>query len=112
MLSVAFCREAMRCYVGELDPRNPIASPLYADLRGLPPLLIHVGTHELLLDDSVRFARKASQAGVDVTLRVWDGMWHVFHSFDVPEARAALREIGEFMRAHLSADAGRRVSRA
>jgi acetyl esterase/lipase len=101
MLSVAFCRLAAHSYLGDRDPRHPLASPLHADLRGLPPLLIHVGTHELLLDDSVRFAHKASSAGVEVTLRVWDGMWHVFHSFEVPEARAAIHEIGAFMREHL-----------
>jgi acetyl esterase/lipase len=101
MLSVAFCQQAVRSYVGDLDPCTPLASPLHADLRGLPPLLIHVGTHELLLDDSIRLADKATKAGVEVTLRVWDGMWHVFHGFDVPEARAAVREIGLFMQTHL-----------
>ena len=101
MLSLAFCQQAVRSYVGEYDPCTPLASPLHADLRGLPPLLIHVGTHELLLDDSIRLADKARKAGVEVTLRVWDGMWHVFHGFEVPEARAAVREIGLFMREHL-----------
>jgi epsilon-lactone hydrolase len=110
MLSVDFCRQAVSSYVGALDPCTPLASPLHADLHGLPPLLIHVGTHELLLDDSIRFAEKASKAGVEVTLRVWDGMWHVFHGFDVPEARAAVDEIGVFMRAHLSVS-GRATAR-
>jgi acetyl esterase/lipase len=101
MLSQDFCRLAARSYLGDRDPRHPLASPLHADLRGLPPLLIHVGTHELLLDDSLRLAQKASAAGVEVTLRVWDGMWHVFHSFEVPEARAAVHEIAAFMRGHM-----------
>jgi acetyl esterase/lipase len=101
LLSVAFCRSALGAYAGGCDPRTPLVSPLHAELHGLPPLLIHVGTHELLLDDSIRFAAKAEKAGVEVTLRVWDGMWHVFHAFEVPEARAAVRDIGVFMRSQL-----------
>ena len=53
-------------------------SPLYADLHGLPPILIQVGDHEILLDDSLRFAEKARAAGVDITLHVWEGMVHCF----------------------------------
>jgi acetyl esterase/lipase len=98
MLGLAFCRKVTGWYLGDHDPRSPSASPLYADLRGLPPLLIHVGTHELLLDDSVRFAAAAERAGVDAQLKVWDGMWHVFHAFDMPEADAAVAEIGAFIR--------------
>src|SRR5258706_16002847 len=60
------------------DPCNPLASPLYADLTGLPPLLIQVGDRETVLDDSTMFADKARAAGVDVELQVWDGMVHVF----------------------------------
>jgi acetyl esterase/lipase len=71
---------------------------LFADLRGLPPMTIHVGTHELLLDDSVRLAKRAREQGVAATLRVWDGMWHVFHMFDVPEAHACVRDIAAFIR--------------
>ena len=71
---------------------------MFADLRGLPPIAIHVGTHELLLDDSLRFAKRAREQGVDVTLRVWDGMWHVFHMFNVPESHACVREIASFIR--------------
>ena len=66
-------------------------------MRGLPPISIHVGTHEMLLDDSRRFAEKARAQGVDVSLKVWEGMWHVFHMFDVPEAHACVREIGAFL---------------
>lgn len=111
MLTAAFCRQAVRCYVGDADPRTPLASPLHAELHGLPPLLVHVGTNELLLDDAVRFADKAERAGVDVTLRVWDGMWHVFHGFECPESRAALREIGAFVRAQLGDGAAQPAER-
>lgn len=102
-LSQAFCRQAVRLYVGDNDPRSPDLSPLFAELHGLPPMLIHVGTHELLLDDAVQFARKAELAGVEVKLRVWEGLWHVFHGFDVPEAHEAAQEIGAFVRARLDA---------
>jgi len=64
---------------------------------------LHVGTHELFLDDTLRLATKARAAGVDVTLHVWQGMWHVFHTFAlVPEAREAVEEIGRFVRDHLT----------
>jgi acetyl esterase/lipase len=87
-------------YVGEQDPRQPLLSPLYADLRGLPPILLHVGTDEILLDDSTRFAERARAAGVDARLVVWPQMWHVFHVFApfLPEARKAIAQVGEFVR--------------
>ncbi|NWF69848.1 MAG: alpha/beta hydrolase, partial [Chloroflexi bacterium] len=88
----------LRYYIGSHDPRHPLLSPLYADLRGLPPLLIHVGDDEILLSDSTRLAEKATDAGVDVTLKIWPGMWHVFHFFAplLPEARQALAEMGAY----------------
>ena len=83
-------------YLGEHDRRAPTASPLFADLAGLPPLLIQVVTGELLLDDARRFAERAEAAGVDVTLDEWDDVFHVWHSFAdlLPEARAAFDAIG------------------
>jgi len=89
-----------RAYLGGADPRTPLASPLFADLAGLPPLLIHVGSAETLLDDSTRFAERARAAGADVTLEVWDDMVHVWHAFTfiLPEARQALERIGAFLR--------------
>lgn len=107
LLTVPFCRQAITMYLGEQDRRMPRASPLFADLHALPPLLIHVGTHEMLFDDATRFVEKARSAGVDVTLKIWDGMWHLFHAFDVPEASQAIAEIGTFMKAHLDAAAAR-----
>ena len=88
-------------YLGGLDPRTPLAAPLYAELSGLPPLLIQVGSAEMLLDDSTRLAERARKAGVDVTLEVWDDMIHVWHVFAtlLPEARQAIDGIGTFVRA-------------
>ncbi|GLF99988.1 hydrolase [Alicyclobacillus hesperidum subsp. aegles] len=90
-------RKAPALYTAEETLTHPLASPLYADLQGLPPLLIHVGDHECLLDDSVRYADKARAAGVSVTLHIWEEMWHVFQSFPMPEADAAIAEIGRFV---------------
>jgi acetyl esterase/lipase len=86
-------------YAREHDLKLPFISPLYADLRGLPPLLLQVGTEETLLDDSTRLAERARVAGVDVALEVWKGMIHVFQlsAILVPEARRAIERIGEFM---------------
>ncbi|HEY7983999.1 MAG TPA: alpha/beta hydrolase [Ktedonobacterales bacterium] len=91
-------------YVGpDGDTRAPLASPLYADLRGLPPTLIQVGDHEILLDDSTRLAERARAAGVAVTLEIWPEMWHVFESLAgyLPEADQAIGKIGAFMRTRL-----------
>jgi monoterpene epsilon-lactone hydrolase len=92
-----------KLYLGDCDPRTPLASPLYADLRGLPPLLIQVGSAEVLLDDATRLADRASAAGVDTTLEVWPEMIHVWHSFApmLPEGRQAIEGIGKFIRIHL-----------
>ncbi len=87
---------------GKAEPLSPLASPLYGDLAGLPPLLIQVGDAEVLLDDSTRIAERAKQAGVDATLEVWPEMPHVFHAFApfLPEATQAIERIGAFVRKH------------
>ena len=84
-----------KLYLGDRDPRTPLASPLYADLRGIPPLLIQVGSAEVLLDDSTRLADRVSAAGVDTTLEVWPEMIHVWQSFAsiLPEARQAIERV-------------------
>jgi acetyl esterase/lipase len=89
-----------QAYLGTADAKLPLASPLFADLRGLPPLLVHVGTAEVLLDDSIRFAERARAADVDVTLDEWDDMVHVWHAFAafLPEAREAMQRVGAFLR--------------
>ncbi len=87
-------------YLSGCDACDPLASPLYADLSGLPPLLIQVGTREVLLDDSTRLADLAEREGVQVELEVWDGMWHVWQFFCpiMPESTDAIRKIGRFCR--------------
>jgi monoterpene epsilon-lactone hydrolase len=92
--------EMARAYLGDRDRRTPLASPLFADLRGLPPLLIHVGSDEVLLDDAVQLSERAKQAGVTATLEVWDRMIHVWHWFlpMLEEAESAVSGIGRFVR--------------
>jgi acetyl esterase/lipase len=93
-------------YLGGADPRHPLASPLYAELRGLPPLLIHVGSHEVLLDDSTRLADRAQAAGVTVTVRHWPVVPHVWQLFKfLPEARQSMDEAARFLLAALDAPA-------
>lgn len=86
-------------YLDEEDPRNPLASPVYANLEGLPPILIQTGGNEDLLDDSITFAKRAKEAGVDVTLDIWDDMFHVFQATFAltPEGKQALQKIGEYI---------------
>jgi acetyl esterase/lipase len=88
---------------GQGDPCDPLVSPLYADLAGLPPLLIQVGDRETVLDDSVMLADLARAAGVDVHLEVWDGMIHVFQMFgaELAEAQQAIASIAQFLNRHL-----------
>jgi len=93
-----------RYYLGDTPATEPLASPLYADLTGLPPLLIQVSATEVLLDDSRRVADLAEQVGVETTLQVWPGLphgWQIFAPI-LPEARAALREAGAFIHARLT----------
>ena len=90
-------------YLGKTDPRNPLASPVFGDYRGIPPLLIQVGEHEMLRDDSVRVAKKARADGISVKLEVWPGMFHVFQSHEplLPEGKEAVQHIADFMRSLL-----------
>jgi len=85
-------------YAGR-EPGAPGASPLFADLAGLPPLLVQVGSAEVLLDDSTRFAAAARGADVEVSLRVWDDMIHVWHAFAdlLPEGAQAVRQLATFL---------------
>ena len=91
-----------KTYLGGADPRAPLAAPLYADLRGLPPLLIQVGDAEVLLDDSTRLAGIAREAGVKVQMDVWDDMIHVWPLFApiLPEGKQAIAQAGEFIKKH------------
>ena len=87
-------------YCPNEDPRNPLLSPVFANVAGLPPTLIHVGDDEILLSDSTRIADKLRAAGIDVELEDFPELWHVFHLFvgKMPESRQAIDKIGRFIR--------------
>jgi hypothetical protein len=90
-------------YLGSAKARAPLASPLFADLRGMPPTRIQVGADEILLDDSVRIAEKMKNSRVDVTIEVFPEMQHVFQfgAGTLPESDDAIARLGEFSRKHL-----------
>jgi len=95
----AMLRQFAAGYLAGADPTTPLASPLFASLAGLPPLLIQVGTADLLLSDSERLAAAATEAGVDVTLEVGEGLPHVYQILlGTPEAAEATERIGKFLR--------------
>jgi acetyl esterase/lipase len=91
-----------KVYLDGKEPTAPLASPIHADLTGLPPLLLQVGSIEVLLDDSTLLKSRAKAAGVSVDMEVWDDMPHVWHHFApiLPEARKAIGRIGEFVLEH------------
>lgn len=91
-----------RGYLGTHDPRDPLASPMHGDLRGLPPMLLQCGGRETLVDDTVGFAEKARAAGVHVETQIFNGMIHVFQMFaaELPEAARAIATAGDFLRRH------------
>ncbi len=102
MVHKEMIEQMAKTYVQTGDLRNPLAAPLYGDLRGLPPLLIQVGSRETLLDDAVRIADKAKQAGVEVELDVWNGQIHVWQIFAsrLDEGEHAIQKIGAFVKRH------------
>jgi acetyl esterase/lipase len=93
-----------QAYVGNGDLKAPLVSPLYADLRNLPPLLIQVGSEEVLLDDALGLGARARAAGVDATVEEWPAMIHVWHWFlpMLEEAERAIATIGGFVRGRLA----------
>jgi epsilon-lactone hydrolase len=99
MLSRASLQDRARMYLGDADPRCSLASPVFGDFSGFPPLLVHVGADEVLVGDAVELARQASLAGSDVTLRVWARMIHIFPWFHshLQAGRAAIEEAGIWM---------------
>ncbi len=85
-------------YAGDYEKDHPLISPLFARLEGLPPLLIHVGTDEIFLDEAIQFSEKAQAAGVDVKLWVWEGLFHVFQMVPfLPETKESLADIASFI---------------
>ena len=87
-------------YRAGTDVRDPLVSPLYADLSNLPPMLVQVGTAEILMDDSTRLAEAARKVGVDVTLELWDDMPHIWHIFApmLAEGQQAIDQLGAWAR--------------
>jgi monoterpene epsilon-lactone hydrolase len=103
LIQKGYLDELAAAYLDGADPLTPLASPLRADLRGLPPMLIQVGSAETLLDDSVQLARTAGAAGVEVELQIWPDMIHAWHLFyqQVEAGRRSLRAAGAFVRSVL-----------
>ncbi len=99
---VSMVQSMAAAYLGGTEATNPLASPLYADYAGLPPLLLQVGDAEVLLSDTTRVAERARAAGVDVVEEVWDEMFHVWHYYApiLPEGQRAIDRIGEFINQH------------
>ena len=92
-------REWATCYAGIETPSHPLISPIYADFHNFPPLLIQVGSDEVLLDDALMLAEKAKADGVNVKLTVWDELWHVWPALGdlIPESKKAFEEIDQFL---------------
>ena len=97
ILNAASLKMYASYYAGKNPSTNPLISPLYADLAGLPPILIQVGSDEILISDATRFAEKAQNSEVDVSLEIWDEMFHVFQLISfLPETKEALAQITNF----------------
>lgn len=112
MLHVAGFPSVVQAYAPDHDPRDPLLSPLFGDLAGLPPCLIQCGSDEILRDDSVRLHRALTQAGVASELEVWTKMPHAFQAFAplIPEAVTALDRIASFLRATMGEDERRETA--
>ena len=98
ILSGAILEKYINDYIGDHQADDPLISPLFADLKGLPPMLIHTGRNEILLDDSIRFYEKARKAGVDVSLKIWNDMFHVFQLFSFfPATQESMKLVSLFV---------------
>lgn len=105
MVSKDLIKPMGQFYIGNADPRSPTAAAIHADLSGLPPLLIQVGSAEVLYSDAESLATKAKAAGVDVSFEEWPEMIHVWHLFfqQLSDGRKAIQRIGEFVKAQTGA---------
>jgi epsilon-lactone hydrolase len=103
LISKPYLEELASAYLAGADPANPLVSPLNADLAGLPPLLVQVGSAETLLDDAVRIAQRAGAADVRINLEIWPHMIHAWHLWaaQLEEGRGAIASAGAFIRARL-----------
>jgi len=108
LLSRELLQPRVADYVQEQDPARGLISPVFADLSGLPPLIIQAGSHEVLLDDAVRLAGRAANADLEVTLDITPGVPHVFQAYHpiLDEAGAALDRAGQLLSAHLAGPGG------
>lgn len=103
LLVTSDAEEVALYYTDAENLRNPLISPIYANLQGLPPVLIQVGSEEILLDDAKTLAQKIKEVGGEIELKIWEGMWHVWHiaGMVLPESEKALEEIAGFLRAQI-----------
>lgn len=93
---------AFELYTGDTPTDNPLLSPIFGDLSGFPPIFAQVGSTEILLDDTLRIARKARSQGVDVEVEIWDSLPHVWHLWSfIPETERALENIANFFKNHI-----------
>jgi monoterpene epsilon-lactone hydrolase len=100
LLRTDVLREWAVCYAGVEKLEHPLISPVYSDFHGFPPILIQVGSDEVLLDDARLLAERARADGVEVRLEIWDGMWHVWQALGdmIPESRQAFEQVGQFIK--------------
>jgi monoterpene epsilon-lactone hydrolase len=87
-------------HAGGTALEDPGLSPIHGEMRGLPPCIITTGSRDLLLSQALRLAQKLRAAGVECDLRVWDGLWHVFEFYPIPEAELSIAEVADFIRRH------------
>ena len=104
MLTTAALNNMARLYLGDRDPGAPLASPVFADLQGLPPVMVHVGSTEILLSDASRLVQNMKQGGVEAELKIWPNMPHVFQIFGgrIPESRSAINQLAMFLKTHMT----------
>ena len=101
LLSAKAVKFYNQSYLGNNDAHNPLISPVFGNLRGLPPLLVHAGEDEILRDDALRIAGLAKSVGVDVRLEIYPRMWHVWQlNLTLPQAIQSLDDIARFLKAH------------
>lgn len=98
MLPLNMYEEIQNCYCQGQNWKNPYLSPIYGDMTGFPKILVQVGTEEMLLEDAEELWKKSIQAGVDCRLKVWDGLFHSFLVFPLPESEIAYAETAEFFK--------------
>lgn len=105
ILSAEILEKYVNYYIGDHNANDPMISPIFGDLVGLPPIQIQSGKNEILLDDSVRFYEKAQRAGVDVTLKIWDDMFHVFQLFSfLSESQKSIKLVSTFLSSIMHVD--------